>query len=113
MHMQGSPEGTVQVQLTLLAKEALGQPELAATSDARLQAAFGQAGKGDIVQTGGSVNTLRQQQARHILSLSCRAGIYDHNTAAWRSRVSVCSYTLDGLPLTGRRLMNKFDAICH
>jgi len=30
----------------------MGQPELAATSDARLQAAFGQAGKGDIVQTG-------------------------------------------------------------
>ncbi len=50
--LQGSPEGTVQVQLTLLAQEAMGQPELAATSDARLQAAFGQAGKGDIVQTG-------------------------------------------------------------
>ena len=43
MRAQGSPEGTVQVQLTLLAQEALGQPELAATSDARLQAAFGQA----------------------------------------------------------------------
>jgi len=52
MCVQGSPEGTVQVQLTLLAQEAMGQPELAATSDARLQAAFGQAGKGDIVQTG-------------------------------------------------------------
>ena len=50
------------MQVTLLAKEALGQPELAATSDARLQAALGQAGKGEIVQTGqvlpcnGSVN---------------------------------------------------------
>lgn len=52
MYVQGSPEGTVQVQLSLLAQEAMGQPELAATSDARLQAAFGQAGKGDIVQTG-------------------------------------------------------------
>ena len=52
VHVQGWPEGTVQVQLTLLAQEAMGQPELAATSDARLQAAFGQAGKGDIVQTG-------------------------------------------------------------
>ena len=40
------------MQLTLLAKEALGQPELAATSDARLQAALGQAGKGEIIQTG-------------------------------------------------------------
>ena len=50
--MQGSPEGTIQLQMTLLAKEALGQPELAASSDARLQAAFGQAGKGDLVQTG-------------------------------------------------------------
>lgn len=50
--MQGSPEGTIQLQMTLLAKEALGQPELASSSDARLQAAFGQAGKGDLVQTG-------------------------------------------------------------
>lgn len=50
--MQGSPEGTIQLQMTLLAKEALGQPELAASSDVRLQAAFGQAGKGDLVQTG-------------------------------------------------------------
>lgn len=50
--LQGSPEGTIHVQVTLLAKEALGQPELAATSDARLQAALGQAGKGEIVQTG-------------------------------------------------------------
>lgn len=40
------------MQVTLLAKEALGQPELAATSDARLQAALGHAGKGEIVQTG-------------------------------------------------------------
>ena len=40
------------MQVTLLAKEALGQPELAASSDARLQAALGQAGKGEIVQTG-------------------------------------------------------------
>lgn len=38
--------------MTLLAKEALGQPELASSSGARLQAAFGQAGKGDLVQTG-------------------------------------------------------------
>ena len=59
MHdVQESPEGTIQVQVTLLAKEALGQPELAATSDARLQAAFGQAGQGEIVQTG-------------LVSLSC------------------------------------------
>ncbi len=50
--VQGSPEGTIQVQLTQLAQDALGQPELAATSDARLQAAFGQAGKEDLVQTG-------------------------------------------------------------
>ena len=50
--MQGSPEGTIQLQMTLLAKEALGQPELASSSDARLQAAFGQAGRGDLVQTG-------------------------------------------------------------
>lgn len=57
MYVQGSPEGTVQVQLTLLAQEALGQPELAATSDARLQAAFGQAGQGDIVQTGDHQST--------------------------------------------------------
>lgn len=41
--------------MTLLAKEALGQPELAASSDARLQAAFGQAGKGDLVKTGECV----------------------------------------------------------
>lgn len=40
------------MQVTLLAKEALGQPGLAATSDARLQAALSQAGKGEIVQTG-------------------------------------------------------------
>ena len=56
--MQGSPEGTIQVQLTLLAKESFGQPELAASSDARLQAALGQAGQGDIVQTGNAINPL-------------------------------------------------------
>ncbi|KAL3130535.1 hypothetical protein ABBQ38_008347 [Trebouxia sp. C0009 RCD-2024] len=50
--LKGSPEGTIHVQVTLLAKEALGQPGLAATSDARLQAALGQAGKGEIIQTG-------------------------------------------------------------
>lgn len=61
------------MQVTLLAKEALGQPELAATSETRLQAALGQAGKGEIVQTGqvlpcnGTANPAYIALPAHIL----------------------------------------------
>ena len=68
--LQGSPEGTIQVQVTLLAKEALGQPELAATSDARLQAAFGQAGKGDIIKTGVAMHELAPVQKQHACNMA-------------------------------------------
>lgn len=56
------------MQVTLLAKEALGQPGLAATSDARLQAALGQAGKGEIIQTGPFMPTLITGSPAHIPS---------------------------------------------
>lgn len=71
MPLQGSPEGTIQVQVTLLAKEALGQPELAASSDARLQAAFGQAGKGEIVQTGQA--TVIKSSLLYLPEQACQA----------------------------------------
>ena len=58
------------MQVTLLAKEALGQPGLAATSDARLQAALGQAGKGEIVQTGLLTPTLIAVTPAYITSLA-------------------------------------------
>ena len=90
VHAQGSPEGTVQVQLILLAQEALGQPELAATSDARLQAAFGQAGRGDIVQTGE-----RLRPVLCILDTACptvaSAVLVESAAAGWRhSTASAC-----------------------
>ena len=51
--LQGSPEGSIQLQLSLLAHEVKGQPELAASSEARLEAALGEAAQGQVYQTGG------------------------------------------------------------
>ena len=51
--LQGSPEGSIQLQLSLLAHEVKGQPELAASSEARLEAALGEAAQGQMYQTGG------------------------------------------------------------